>query len=74
MKVYHHSTTVLFLSLSFIIANLRQLERCQTVIGMKASGAKQQESEMALGTAFLPKATHFTRDIGMKVHNTALEE
>ena len=41
---------------------------------MKASGAKQQESEMALGTAFLPKATHFTKDIGMKAHNTALGE
>ena len=43
-------------------------------IGMKASGAKQQESEMALGIAFLPRVIPFTRDIGMKELNTALEE
>ena len=70
MKVYHHSITVLFLSQSFTTASLKQLERCRTVIGMKASGVKQQESEMALVIAFLLKETPFTRDIGMKVLNT----
>ena len=41
---------------------------------MRASGAKQQGSEMALDIAFLPRVILFTKDIGMKVHNTALEE
>ena len=44
------------------------------VIGMKASGAKQQESEMALGIVFLPRVIHFMKDIGMKELNTVLEE
>ena len=74
MKVYHHSTTVLFRSQNSIIANLKQLERCQTVIGMKASGAKRQESEMALGIAFLLRVIPFMKDIGMKVPSTASEE
>ena len=74
MKVYHHSTTVLFRSQNSIIANLKQLERCQTVIGMKASGAKRQESEMALGISFLPRVIPFMKDIGMKVPSTASEE
>ena len=57
-----------------MLLNLKQLERCPTVIGMKASGVKQQGSGMALGIASLPKETLFTRDIGMKVLNMASGE
>ena len=70
MKVCLHSTTVRCHSQNSIIGSLSLLRRCQTVTGTRASGVRQQGSEMALVIASLQKQIRSTKDIGMKAHNT----